>query len=207
MGFPYTAELIPDNIVAGDKPDKLLANDWYDWGGDIFDGWGYFYIYDVNSSKYYFPVLDPINQDDGIITTQTFNAFGRTFTIKHGYSVQGIFKFDITANDSLPFRFGAYGNMGSDGNETVDYLTQSYSIGANNLTLYYNKHAQRNSTTEILYTYVIPKRTSENNSQTYNMIDSGTNMSVVSQEVRNGIIVYFAKTNDVKDWIVNDLTI
>ena len=68
----------------------------------------FFYLYDVNSGKYYFPLIDPQNQGDGTFATQTFNAFGRTFTIKHGWAVQGIFKFDISVADSLPFKFGTY---------------------------------------------------------------------------------------------------
>lgn len=207
--FPDTAEFSEGNIVAGDKSegDRLNASYWDDWGNDVFDNWGFFYLYDVNSGKYYFPLINPMNDDDGIITTQTFNAFGRTFTMQQGYPVEGIFKFEITVDDDLPFRFGAYGNMGSDGYEVVDFLTSPYSIGITDLTLYYNKHAQRNRPIETLYTYVIPRNVSENNSQTYNMYDQETYMSVVSKEVTNGILVYFSKTNDVKDWIIHDLEI
>ena len=141
--FPGMADVIEENIVQGDKAsrDRLLASYWLDWGLDIFDGWGYFYLYDVNSRKYYFPLLTPQNQANGILTTQTFNAFNRTFTIKHGHPVQGIFKFDISVNDSLPFRFGAYGDMGSDGSEDIEDLTYSSRIGSNDLTLYYQRHA------------------------------------------------------------------
>jgi hypothetical protein len=207
--FPGIADFSEENIVAGDKSeeDRLNASYWSDWGDDIFDDWGFFYLYDVNSGKYYFPLINPMNEDDGIITTQTFNAFGRTFTMQQGYPVQGIFKIEITVDDDLPFRFGAYGNMGSDGDEVVDFLTSPYSIGTTDLTLYYNKHAEESSDVEILYTYVIPRNVSENNEQTYNMYDQGTYMSLISKEVTNGILVYFAKTNDVKDWVIHDLEI
>ena len=206
--FPDMAPFIEENIVSGDKGESTLeASYWDDLGDDVFDDWGYFYLYDVNSGKYYFPLINPQNGDDGAIATQTFNAFGRTFTIKHGWVVQGIFKFDISVADSLPFRFGAYGNMGSDGDEVTASLTQNYSIGGQNLTLYYHRDAEDGNDEEILFSYWIPKKTTENSSQTYDVYYDGDDMSMLSKEVTSGLIVYFAKTNDVKDWVINDLGI
>jgi len=213
--FPDMAPFTDENIVAGDKVsgDRLLASYWEDWGDDIFDDWGFFYLYDVASGKYYFPLIDPQNEDDGILTTQTFNAFGRTFTINQGYPVQGIFKFDISVNDSAPFRFGAYGEMGSDGNEVIEYLTYPYTLSSTNLTLHYMKHQEVGDNIEILYSYFIPKNVSQNSSTTYVYNndeeggggDPGENNSLISKEVTNGLLVYFSKTNDVKEWVVNDL--
>lgn len=208
--FPNMADFVDGNIVAGDKSEenRLIASYWVDWGDDIFDGWGFFYLYDVSSGKYYFPLLDPQDLDDGIISTQTFTAFGRTFTIKHGYPVQGIFKFDITVNDNLPFLFGAYGNMGSDSRTLYENLTYPYSIGGKNLTLYYlYNYDTGNLPEEQFYAYFIPKVVSQNNSQTYNAYYTGDNSSVMSASVNNGVIVYFSKMNDVKEWVVNDLAI
>ena len=212
--FPNMAPFTQQNIVAGDKgEDRLMASFWDDLGNDVFDDWGFFYIYDVNSGKYYFPLINPQNGDDGVITTQTFNAFGRTFTIKHGWVVQGIFKFDILASDGLPFRFGAYGNI--DRNYVAESLTQNYSIGGENLTLhYYNYYVPNESPGEQLYSYWIPTKISENSTQTYNVYygQAGENtrtddMGMLSKEVTSGLIVYFAKTNDVKEWVINDLGI
>jgi hypothetical protein len=118
--------------------------------------------------------------------------------------VQGIFKFDISVNDNKPFKFGAYGNMGSD-EDTMGYdLTHSYSLGGNNLTLHYQFNTD-GSSSENFYSYWIPKNISENASQTYNVNYDGENISMMSKEVTSGVIVYFAKTNDVKEWVVNDL--
>jgi len=207
--FPGMADFIDSNILAGDKPeeDRLNASYWSDLGNDVFDDWGYFYLYDVESGKYYFPLFNPQNQDDGVITTQTFSAFGRTFTIKHGWTVQGIFKFDISVDDSKPFRFGAYGNMGSDGDEVTNNLSQPYSINGNNLTLYYHFHSQAGSTREILYSYFVPKNIKENDSQTYVINYDYDDMSIISNEITTGLIVYFSKQNDVKNWVINDLEI
>jgi hypothetical protein len=205
--FPGMADFVDGNIVAGDKAagDRLIASYWRDLGNDVFDDWGYFYLYDVNSGKYYFPLISPQNQANGDFFTQTFDAFGRTFTITHGWAVQGIFKFDICVNDNLPFRFGAYGNMGSDGDEDIENLTYPYTISANNLTLHYQKHAESGDPIEILYSYWIPKTISQNTGQTYDFYNDEDDNSMMSKEINNGLIVYFAKQNDVKEWVVNDL--
>ena len=215
--FPDMAPFIEENIVLGvlDEENRIIASQWRDLENDIFDDWGFFYLYDVNSGKYYFPIISPQNQDDGLFFTQTFNAFGRTFTIKHGWAVQGIFKFDISVADGLPFRFGGYGNMGSDGNYNTSHLTQNYSINGQNLTLYYHNDKEiedGDEQFEQLYTYWIPKKVSENSAQTYYNVyginpdeDEEEFMSMLSKNVTTGLIVYFAKSNDVKDWVINDL--
>lgn len=194
-------------------PPLVTAQRWADWTGDIFDNWGWFYLYDPATNAYYSPILSPVNAADGTITTQTFTAFGRTFTIKHGYPVQGIFKFDISVADSLPFYFGAYGDMGSDSQTTNTNLTQSYTLNSTAYTLYYNKNMQTGSTTEIFYSYVIPYETSLNSSITYNQQSSGPGvhsgaqevLSIYTKSVKYGVTLYFAKTNDVKNWVINDL--
>lgn len=212
--FPGMAPFINGNIVAGDKsPDeRLLASEWLDWGNDIFDSWGFFYLYDVETGKYYFPLITPQNQANGSIFTQTFNAFGRVFTIKQGYPVQGIFKFDISVNDNKPFKFGGYGDMGYDDNGESSNLIYPYLISSTNLTLYYAKQEDTDGEPgEIIYSYFIPKKVSENNNQTYDLYPANplgnTNSFIVSKTVTNGLIVYFSKTNDVKEWVVNDLGI
>lgn len=207
--FPGMANFVDGNIIAGDKDsgDRLNATYWSDLGNDVFDDWGYFYIYDVSMGKYYFPLIISQNQPDGVFKTQTFDISGHIFTITHGWAVQGIFKFEISVNDNMPFRFGGYGNMGSDGDEFYEDLTYAYSIGSTNLTLYYHHHAEDGNSDEQLWSYFIPKKVSENNSQTYNVYYDGDDMSMVSKVVSEGLIVYFAKRNDVKEWVVNDLNI
>jgi len=205
--FPNMAPFINENIVLGDKneEDRWIASRWLDLANDVFDYWGFFYLYDVNSGKYYFPLISPPNQDDGIFFTQTFNAFGRTFTVTHGWAVQGIFKFDISVADGLPFKFGAYGNMGSDGREFTEELTHNYSINGQNFTMYYHHHKEYGAVYEQLYSYWIPKKVSENSTKTYNAYYDGADMSMLSKDVTTGLIVYLAKTNDVKEWVINDI--
>ncbi len=206
--FPGLSDLIENNIELGDKSseDKYLTTSIDDWDNDVFDGWGFFYLYDVASQKYYFPILNPINSDDGVLTTQTFVVFGRTFTITHGYPVQGIFKFDISVNDNDSFRFGAYGDMGSDGDQVESALQENYTLNNNELTLYYRKDAENNDNREIMYSYFIPKVISENTGiPTTTNYTNDDYMSMFSKPVTQGLIVYLSKTNDVKNWVLYDI--
>lgn len=207
--FPGMADFVDGNIVAGDKDpgDRLLASYWDDLGNDVFDDWGYFYLYDPTLGQYYFPLINPQNQDDGVLTTQTFNVFGRTFTIIHGWAAKGIFKFDISVDDSQPFRFGAYGNMGFDTHGVTEDLTYPNSIGGGSQTLYYHhSYDVNNLPNEQLYSYFASKTFTENNSQTYNAYyASDDDMSIVSKEVTTGLLVYFSKGVDTKDWVTYDV--
>jgi hypothetical protein len=205
--FYEMADFIPDNIVAGDKQEsqRFNASYWNDLGNDVFDEWGYFFLYDVETGKYYFPIFSPINLADGEITTQEFVAFGRTFTIKHGWTALGIFKFDITVNDNKYFRFGAYGDMGSDGDEVTENIVVPYNINGTDLNLRYHKHQEDGDNVEILYSYFIPKLLEENETQTYRYNNDSDEMTLISNEVRRGITIYFSKGNDVNEWVINDL--
>ena len=194
-------------------PPLVTSQYWLDWANDIFDGWGYFYLYNPATDAYYSPILSPVNAADGTITTQTFTAFGRTFTIKHGYPVQGIFKFDISVNDSNTFQFGAYGDMGSDTGTANTNLTQAYTLNGSNYTLYYNRNIQVSP--EVFYSYVVPYETDKNNTITYTKLSSGPGihggslevLSLYTVPVKYGVTVYFGKTNDIKNWVINDLQI
>lgn len=208
--FPGMADFIDENIVAGDKTEeyRLYSSKWSDWGGDIFDQWGFFYIYDVNSGKYYFPLLSPQNQDDGVMSTQTFSAFERTFTIIHGYPTGGVFKFDISVNDSLPFIFGMYGDVGSDSNTMYENLTYSYTKNSANLTLWYLHNWQDGSDDEHFFVYYIPKLVSQNSSKTYNeYYNNNDDHSIMSTSITNGLTVYISKTSDAKQWVASNVVL
>jgi hypothetical protein len=209
--FPGMADFTDANIILGDKSDpedRLKATYWNDLGNDVFDDWGYFFLYDVEAGKYYFPLLTPMNLDDGVMTTQTFSVFGElSFNITHGWREKGIFQLNITCTDSnFAFRFGAYGNLGSDGDEDDYDMTASYDSGK---TLYYHHHAEQGDPLEVLYSYFVPTKASDNLSKTYESRYDPENTddnSLISKVVKEGIKVYFSKQNDVKEWVINDLT-
>lgn len=208
--FPGMADFIEDNILQGDKTseNKLQATYWNDLGNDVFDDWGYFFIYDVSAGKYYFPLLSPMNRADKVMTTQTFNpGFGElSFNITHGWREKGIFQIDVSCTDSnFEFRFGAYGNFGSDGDEDDYNMTASYDNGK---TLYYHHHGEQDDESEVLYSYFQPYRAVDNTANIfaslYNPEDTDDN-SLITKPIKEGIRIYFSKQNDVKDWVISDI--
>ena len=90
-------------------------------------------------------------------------------------------------------------------NGANESLTQNYTVGGQNLTLYYNKDYNTDDNVRQMHSYWIPKKISENSAKTYNTYYNGEDMVMLSKNVTTGLIVYFAKTNDVKDWVINDL--
>lgn len=182
------------------------ASYWDDWGNDIFDDWGYFYIFDVPTRQFYFPFFERMNEPDGVLNEQTFEAFGRTYTITHGYGAQGIYKFHVTCSDETPFIFGAYGDMGSDEDGENTNLTHTYTRDGQTRTLYYNRNIEKGDRIERLFSYFIPVSASLNTSKTYrDFVYDEDKLSLFSVPVTNGITVYFSKKSDVKEWVVRDL--
>lgn len=214
----YQTSVSTTNLVHYPNIDSVTlvtttAYKWSDWQGDIFDGWGNFYIYDTNagtkngSAEFYFITFTNPNAADGTITTETQTAFGKTFTIKYGYPVQGIFVLDVSTNDGGTFQVGAGGNMGSDSNTRYTEETTNYNVGETTLTLYNLYNYQLNSSTEKFRVYVVPYNVSDNLSITYEYeyVGNRDNVGIFSKPFTNGIITYFAKTNDVSDWIIADI--
>jgi hypothetical protein len=193
--------------VPGPEQLRTTRSYWQDWGNDIFNSWGFFYIYNPATGNYLSPVLQQINQADGIIATETFTLDGRTFVIKHGYSAQGIYKFNITVNDSETFMFGMDGNLGSNGATSNTNLTQSYSKLDQNFTLHYNYNIQASLPTEKFYSYFVPYERDKNLSTApyVRFLYSTDNLAIHTNSIKYGINVYIAKQNDVKNWVINDL--
>ncbi len=201
-----SSDYAPNNIEITSGSSTAFA--WDDWANDIFDDWGYFYLFDPSLNQYHFILLQNNNLPDGVLTTQQFTAFGsRVFTVVHGYPIKGIFKFEISVNDSQPFIFGAYGDMGSDSDTENTNLDTSYSLIESSYTLYYNRNVEAGDAIERFFSYFIPFETSVNNTKTYSDYINGDELSLYSVPVNKGITVYFSKTNDVNAWIISDLQI
>jgi hypothetical protein len=193
--------------LPGNSDLTAVRSYWQDWGDDIFDSWGFFYLYDPELNNYLGIVLNNINSADGVINTQTFTFNSRTFTFKYGYPVQGIFKFDISVNDNKNFQFGFDGNLGSNGFTVNNLLSFDYSIGNENFRLHYNNNFQSNLTSERFYTYVVPYDKNQNKlTTTYTRrIYDIDNLALYTVPVKKGVTIYISKQVDTRDWVVNDL--
>jgi hypothetical protein len=199
--FNYSSVGTPNNTNF-----SLNSSFWSDWDGDIFDAWGYFYLFDPISNNYLGLQFTNVNLPDGQFATQTFNFNGRVFTIIQGYPVQGIFKFEIRVNDDQPFVFGEAGNMGSDGSTANVDQTYNYTLNGVNLTLWYNENYQTNNPVERFYSYYIPFVVEDNVSKTYtDVIEGSDNLYLYSVQCTYGITVYHSKQFDTKQWVVYDL--
>jgi hypothetical protein len=181
---------------------------WTDWGDDIFDSWGFFYIYDPQVGNYLAINMANMQEADGVISQETFSLNGRTFTVNYGYPVQGIFKIDVIVNDrDSDFIFGMDGNLGSDSATINSVLSQDYSLGGQDFKLHYNYNYQGTNPPEKFYTYFVPYELLKNKTtRSYTRhLYSTDNLSLYSVPVKRGITIYVAKHNDVKNWIINDL--
>jgi len=181
---------------------------WPDWGDDIFDGWGFFYIYDEDSNSYIAANMESMQEADGVISQDQFILNGRTFTVEYGYPVQGIFKIDISVDDKdKNFVFGMDGNLGSNGSTVNSNLAANYTIGGEDFKLHYNYNYQGTRISEKFYTYFVPYERSKNKTTRpfTKYLYSIDYLSIHSAPVRAGLTIYISKHNQISDWIINDL--
>ena len=201
------AEYCPGGVEIAQNAE--VASYWDDWDNDIFDEWGFFYLYDPGTNSYKFLVFDQINQADGVFATQNVTAFGgRTFTIVHGYSAKGIYRIEVTCtSDSNAFRFGAYGNMGSDSNTVNTNIDGTLTVSGTNYSFTYNRNEEAEDSIELFYAYFVPFEPSELGaySKSYSEFVDGDDTYFYTREYTNGITAYFSKRNDVITFINTDL--
>lgn len=208
MKMTTTTYFTDSDYLPGSSDLDTRRTYWSDWGGDIFDGWGFFYIYNPETGNFLTPLLTDINRENGYIATETFGLDGRTFTIRHGYPVTGIYKFDVSVDDFDPFVFGTDGGMGSNGGTLNEDRSYSTTIDGEEITIYYNYNVQITDPLEAFYSYWVPYIVSEGSSKTYvdNLYDTDY-LAIYSKEITRGITIYMAKQNDVKQWVATDLSI
>ncbi len=195
---------------------------WADLGDDICDEWGMWYIYnpaDQTASHIQFGFLNGPNE---FVYSETQTHHGKTFTIKHGWLVQGIFKLDVECSDAdFQFTIGMYGNLGSDSTTTNEDKRYNASWGPLNYN--FNRTNSGNAlNTDPFYTYLIPKLKSYNDAITL----SGTNftagvtttiqdtdhLAIWFDTLKVGATMYFVKgasgnitTSHMNTWIENDI--
>jgi len=190
---------------------------WQDLGGDIFDNWGDFYIYNPLTDSATNISFANINGLDEIVYTETQTHHGKSFTIKHGWVTQGIFKLDVECSDiTFEFSIGMYGDMGFDGSGQVIDRQYSATWG----TLSYN-YSSQSDTGEWFYSHCIPKIKTFNDGITLSGSDFTsnfktdeyfTNLALWTETLVLGATFYFVKgsnnsTGAMYDWVENDIEI
>ena len=197
---------------------------WSDWSSDIFDTWGRWYIYDTSTGLAEHIQFGTQNGPDGTVYTETQTHHSKTFTIIHGYVVEGIFKLDVEcSDDTFQFSIGMYGNMGADGGNTNS--DHQYTASWGKLSYNFNRDA---STSDPLFIHFIPKEVAFNAGITLSgtnfttNLNTGTvgatdNMYVWSDPLKIGAIMYFVKSlpasthtltieeRSMAEWVANDI--
>ena len=213
-----TTQNIPSgyNPSSGDLSPTGTRYTWRDWSGDWFDYWGDFYIYNPATNTASYISFSDMNGPDEVVYTETQTHHNKSFTIKHGWVAQGIFKLDVECgNTNFQFSIGAYGNMGSDGNTQNTDIQYSASWG----TLSYNYNSQSNSS-EFFYSHFIPKLKAFNDGITLSSgnftsnfrtaVSGNDRLSVWSDTLTVGATMYFVKGSNnssgaMYDWVANDI--
>ena len=197
---------------------------WNDWTNDIFDSWGYWYIYNPASGNASYIQFGTLNGSDGTVYTETQTHHSKTFTIKHGWVASGIFKLDIECDDpTFQFAIGSYGNMGSDSTTFNEDRQYTASWG----TLNYNFNGDHPTTaTDPIFSFFIPKETVFNegitlsgNNFTSNwttLVVDNDKMGHFSSTLKLGAILYYVKAGNTSfpqanfsmaEWVANDINI
>ena len=109
---------------------------WADWGGDIFDGWGAFYLWDGAATLP--TAIAPLEgagawatemnaaAENGYYTFETCHN-GNTFETTYAWRDSGTIMFQVIckSDPNLDFYVGGGGNMGSD-SSTYTYLRSEF---------------------------------------------------------------------------------
>ena len=217
----------PNFVLTPNNSSLLNARRrWGDWGSDIFDNWGDFYIYNPADQTADYIALGDINASptrlnggDGTFYTETLAHHGKSFKVVHGWATQGIFKLDIacTSDETFQFAIGHYGNMGSDSNTANFDRTHSASWG----TLHYNHNNQTRNATDIqefFYCHVIPKKKADNDTFSidstglFTAVSGNDNLAIWTGAFTHGFTCYYVKgsnnsTGSMANWVANDIAI
>ena len=216
----------PAGSMAGSTLPTGTPHRWSDWSNDIFDNWGRWYIYDTSTGSASYIQFGTLNGPDETVYTETQTHHSKTFTIIHGWVVEGIFKLDVEcSDDTFQFSIGMYGNMGADGgNNNSDH---QYTASWGKLSYNFNRDA---ATSDPFFTHFIPKQVTFNAGITLSGTNFTTNLNtgtvgtsdylyVWSDPLEIGAIMYFVKAlpasshpsltieeRSMAEWVANDIT-
>lgn len=222
-------------LTPTNQSDATRRTFWSDWGDDIFDAWGDFYIFNPadqtatyielpGAGRTNFGSSDPLghqNRADESFFTEVQTHHSKTFKIVHGWATQGIFKLDVscTSDETFQFALGHYGNMGSDTQTINEDKTHSASWG----TLHYNFNSESNRTDEFFYTHVIPKKKTDNDSINvdttglFTAVSGNDNLAIWTGYFTHGFTCYYVKgqhtmapdvvSPSMANWVANDIAL
>jgi len=181
---------------------------WNDWSNDVFDGWGDWNIFNPATSTAEYIGFATLNSSDGTVYSETQTMHSKTFSIKHGWVAQGVFKLDVACTDpTFTFWVSHWGNMGSDGS-TNNY---NYTYNASWGTLFWNYNYQSGSSYEVFSTYAIPKVLETNQSGSWNSsiffsgINGNDNLALWYGPFTHGVTFYYAKSTNVASNVASDI--
>tara|TARA_R110001632_G_scaffold122935_3_gene235646 strand:+ start:1138 stop:3429 length:2292 start_codon:yes stop_codon:yes gene_type:complete len=216
----------PAGNMTGSTLPTGTVHRWADWNSDIFDNWGRWYIYDTSTGSASYIQFGTLNGADGTVYTETQTHHSKTFTIIHGWVVEGIFKLDVEcSDDTFQFSIGMYGNMGADGGNTNS--DHQYTASWGKLSYNFNRDG---AISDPLFIHFIPKQVTFNAGITLSgtnfttNLNTGTvsttdNMYVWSDPLEIGAIMYFVKAlpavgadasltieqRSMAEWVANDI--
>ena len=184
---------------------------WDDWGGDWFDHWGDFYIYSPVHGTASYIGFSNRNGSDGVIYEESQTHHSKSFTIKHGWTTQGIFKLDVECSDPLfNFSVGTWGNLGSDGSTQVTHSQRNESWGSMKVV-----RTSQGGSNEFFTTNIILKNTTDNTNKTSSIwhgISGSDNLAIYTPTITAGVLMYFVKGNtsnfwnaSMYHWVSNDI--
>lgn len=193
---------------------------WSDWGGDIFDGWGYFHVFDQSSQI----GAIPMNTSETVgYQYEDFQRWlgpsGKYYQMRKAWLTDGICRMMVTCEDpEWQFRVVTGGNMGSDSNTygftsyvsgptqpssysgTLPWIQNHTDINGNATRLWYFRNYQSGSSTEYFTWFHMPmdRRLNTSASTTpdfWTLSTSGDNRWFRTAPLKIGHILWFAKGN------------
>lgn len=218
LGLGTTASMTVPNYGSPSGSSYTLTNShrWSDWGGDIFDGWGYFHVFDQSSQI----GAIPMNTSETVgYQYEDFQRWlgpsGKYYQMRKAWLTNGICRLMVTCEDpEWQFRVVMGGNMGSDGSTYGFYNSlgnrvqpSSYSGSlpwiqnhtdtlGNTARLHYFRNYQGGSSTEYFTYFHMPMDSSlATTNRRFTLGTSGDNRWLYTEQQAIGHIFWLGKGN------------
>ena len=189
---------------------------WADWGNDIFDNWGFTYIFNPDTNTAFYIAVHTSVTSEGFWNYVTHTIWGRTFKIRWGWMATGIARTDVTCTDpNFKFSVGHYGNLGSDAATAHIFQVDSNDFNASYTGNPYETmplgsvrtYQSYSTNVEQFQVYCIPKLY-----KTYNQIKNSStpstarifkhdisgndNLAIWTEPLTHGVMFYYVKGNN-----------